>query len=160
MIEERAIITALEPLAQQSQTENQSIATLEVVRRTACGLCGQTRGCGNSIWGKLLNHKSVNFTAQNSINAKVGDSVIVGIDESALVKSAMLLYMAPLATMFFGAILASRLSALEAAPLLGAGAGLLAGFLWVKGHVAGRSYYQNNQPKILRLESEKTVQFN
>lgn len=160
MIEERAIIIALEPLAQQSPTENQSIATLEVVRKTACGLCGQTRGCGNSIWGKLLNHKSVNFTAQNSINAKVGDNVIVGIDESALVKSAMLLYMVPLATMFFGAILASRLSALEAAPLLGAGAGLLVGFLWVKGHTAGRSYYQNNQPKILRLESEKTVQFN
>jgi sigma-E factor negative regulatory protein RseC len=160
MIEERAIIIALEPLAQQSPTENQSIATLEVVRKTACGLCGQTRGCGNSIWGKLLNHKSVNFTAQNSINAKVGDNVIVGIDERALVKSAMLLYMVPLATMFFGAILASRLSALEAAPLLGAGAGLLAGFLWVKGHTAGRSYYQNNQPKILRLESEKTVQFN
>ena len=75
MIEERAIILSLESQADQSST-----ATLEVVRKTACGLCGQTRGCGNSIWGKLLNHKSVNFTAQNNINAKVGDSVIVGID--------------------------------------------------------------------------------
>jgi len=154
MIEERAIILSLESQADQSST-----ATLEVVRKTACGLCGQTRGCGNSIWGKLLNHKSVNFTAQNNINAKVGDSVIVGIDEAALVKSALFLYIVPLASMFFCAIVASKLSDSEAASILGAGVGLVFGFLWVKGHTAGQSYYQNNQPKILRLDSEKIVQF-
>jgi sigma-E factor negative regulatory protein RseC len=154
MIEERAIILSLESQADQSST-----ATLEVVRKNACGLCGQTRGCGNSIWGKLLNHKSVNFTAQNNINAKVGDSVIVGIDEAALVKSALFLYIVPLASMFFGAIVASKLSDSEAASILGAGVGLVFGFLWVKGHTAGQSYYQNNQPKILRLDSEKIVQF-
>ncbi len=154
MIEERAVILSLESQADQSST-----ATLEVVRKTACGLCGQTRGCGNSIWGKLLNHKSVNFTAQNDINAKVGDSVIVGIDETALVKSALLLYIVPLASMFFGAIVASKLSGSEAASILGAGVGLFLGFVWVKGHTAGQTYYQNNQPKILRLDSEKVVQF-
>ncbi len=154
MIEERAVILSLE-----SQADRSSTATLEVVRKTACGLCGQTRGCGNSIWGKLLNHKSVNFTAQNDINAKVGDSVIVGIDETALVKSALLLYIVPLASMFFGAIVASKLSGSEAASILGAGVGLFLGFVWVKGHTAGQTYYQNNQPKILRLDSEKVVQF-
>ena len=146
MIEEHAVILTLE-----SQAENNSVATLEIVRKTACGLCGQTRGCGNSVWGKLLSHKSVNFTAQNSINAKVGDSVIVGIDESALMRSALLLYIVPLVSMFFAAILASKISGSEAAPILGAGVGLFLGFCWVKGHTAGQAYYQNNQPKILRL---------
>ena len=158
MIEERAIILALETQA-NSQA---STAILEVVRKTACGLCGQTRGCGNSIWGKLLNHKSVNFTAQNSIDAKVGDGVIVGIDESALVKSALLLYIVPLLSMFFFAVLASKFSGSDVASLLAAGVGLVLGFLWVKGHTAGQSYYQNSQPKILRLDnavSEKIVQF-
>ena len=150
MIEQAAVIVALETQA------DISIATLEIVRKTACGLCGQTRGCGNSIWGKLLNHKSVNFTAQNSIDANVGDSVIVGIDEAALVKSALLLYIVPLVSMFFGAILASQLIGAEAASILGAGAGLVLGFLWVKGHTAGRTYYQNNQPKILRLDNGTT----
>ena len=46
----------------------------------------QTRGCGNSIWGKLFAHQSTAFKAQNRINAKVGDSVIVGINEKRIVK--------------------------------------------------------------------------
>ena len=158
MIEEHAVILTLEP-----QIESQSVATLEIVRKTACGLCGQTRGCGNSIWGKLFSHKSTQFKAQNDINAKVGDSVIVGIDESALMKSALLLYMVPLVSMLLGAILVSSMTSWEAAPILGAGAGLLLGFVWVKGHTSGKVYYQNNQPRILRLDDarqdEKIVQF-
>ena len=157
MIEQSAIILALE-----SQSASHSIATLEIFRKTACGLCGQTRGCGNSIWGKLLNHKPAKFMALNHIDAKVGDGVIVGIDEVALVKSALLLYILPLVSMFLGAILATQLIRAEFAPILGAVVGLLVGFLWVKGHAAGNVYYQSNQPKILRLENmnnEKIVQF-
>jgi sigma-E factor negative regulatory protein RseC len=148
MIEEHAVIITLE-----TQADNNSLATLEIARKTACGLCGQTRGCGNSIWGKVFSHKSANFTAQNDINAKVGDSVIVGIDETALMKSALLLYMVPLATMLFGAILVSLVTDSEIAPILGAGVGLLLGFFWVKGHTAGQAYYQSHQPKILRLDN-------
>ena len=169
MIEQHAIVLTLELAALETEAPthqsatNQSIATLEIVRQTACGLCGQTRGCGNSLWGKLFGHKSANFKAQNLINAKVGDHVIVGIDESALMKSALLLYIAPLATMLFGAILASRVVGSEAASLLGAVAGLLLGFIWVKGHTAGGTYFQQHQPKILRLDnteaSEKIVRF-
>lgn len=158
MIEQRAVILRLEP-----NSAEQSIAILEIVRKTACGLCGQTRGCGNSIWGKLFGHKSTSFKAQNSINANVGDNVIVGINESALMKSALLLYMLPLATMFIGAILASILLSNDLLVVLGAIIGLALGFLWVKGHMAGRAYYVNNQPKILRLanheDEEKVVHF-
>ncbi|MGQ0442897.1 MAG: SoxR reducing system RseC family protein [Methylophilaceae bacterium] len=157
MIEEHAVILKLETLVSEPPTENQSVATLEIVRKTACGLCGQTQGCGNTIWGKLLSHKSTQFKAQNLINAKVGDSVIVGIDESALMKSVLLLYMVPLVTMLLGAILIAQLSASELLAMLGALVGLLLGFLWVKGHTSGRVYYQAHQPKILRLES---AQFN
>lgn len=85
MIEEHAII-----LSTEGDSEAQSVATIEVVRKTACGLCGKTRGCGNAIWGKIFSHKSTSFKAQNGINAKVGQGVIVGIDESALMKSALL----------------------------------------------------------------------
>lgn len=164
MIEQHAIILSLETeVATHQSVINQPVATLEIVRQTACGLCGQTRGCGNSIWGKLFGHKSANFKAQNLINAKVGDSVIVGIDESALMKSALLLYIVPLVTMFFGTILASRVVGSEAASLLGAVMGLLLGFVWVKGHTAGGTYFQRHQPKILRLDNiqanEKVVRF-
>ncbi len=150
MIEERAVILSLE------NQFDQSTATLEIERKTACGLCGKTRGCGNSIWGKLFAHQSTAFKAQNRINAKVGDSVIVGINESALLKSAMLLYMLPLATMLIGAILAKQVNNTDVAAMLGAVLGLAVGFLWVKGHTESSRYFLQQQPVILRLAGNET----
>ena len=156
MIEERAVILSLE--SEPSATD--STATLEIERKIACGLCGQMRGCGNSIWGKLFAHQSTAFKAQNRINAKVGDSVIVGINEKALLKSALLLYILPLVTMLIGAILATKIYDTNAYAMLGALVGLLLGLLWVKGHTMSNSYFKLQQPVILRLApQEKTVSF-
>ncbi len=157
MIEQRAVILSLQSESSQTQTT----ATLEIERKTACGLCGQTRGCGNSIWGKLFGHQTSAFKAQNRINAKVGDSVIVGINEKALLKSALLLYILPLVTLFVGAILASQLWQTDASTMLGAVVGLVLGLLWVKGHTMSNSYFSLQQPVILRLASsqENAIKF-
>lgn len=159
MIEQSAIIIAIET----PPTEWPGMATIEVVRKTACGLCGQTSGCGNAFWGKLFAHKSSSFKAQNTINAQVGQTVVVGIDETAVMKSALILYLLPLVTMFAGALLAVQIVNADASAILGALLGLLLGFFWLKAHVAGRVYYQNHLPKILRLENnpsaEQAVQF-
>ena len=157
MIEERAVILSLQSEPSQTQTT----ATLEIERKTACGLCGQTRGCGNSIWGRLFGHQTTAFKAQNRINAKVGDSVIVGINEKALLKSALLLYILPLVTLFFGAILASQLWQTDGSTMLGAAIGLVLGLLWVKGHTMSNRYFSLQQPMILRLASsqENAIKF-
>ena len=157
MIEERAVILSLE-----SETFGEdSTATLEIERKIECGLCGQTRGCGISIWGKLFAHQSTAFRAQNRINAKVGDSVIVGINQSALLKSALLLYILPLVTMLIGAILATQIYDKNGYVMLGALVGLVLGFVWVKGHTMSNSYFKLQQPVILRLATQKTtVSFN
>lgn len=156
MIEERAVVLSLER-AINSTLPSDAIATLEIERKTACGLCGQTRGCGNSIWGKLFAHRSAAFKAQNRINAKVGDSVIVGIDEKALLKSALLLYMLPLATLLIGAILATQIYDTNSSAMIGAAIGLVLGLLWVKGHTMSSSYFTLQQPVVLRLAFEETV---
>ena len=153
MIEERAVILSLESEASAAD----STATLEIERKIACGLCGQTRGCGNSIWGKLFAHQSTAFKAQNLINAKVGDSVIVGINEKALLKSALLLYILPLATMLIGAILATQIHDTNSYAMLGALVGLVLGLVWVKGHTMSSSYFKLQQPVILRLATQETT---
>ncbi|MFV1921787.1 MAG: SoxR reducing system RseC family protein [Methylotenera sp.] len=147
MIEQHAII-----LSTQNDSLGDEIATIEVVRKTACGLCGKTRGCGNAIWGKIFAHNNTSFKARNIINARVGQHVIVGIDENALMKSALLLYIVPLVTMLIGTILMSQLYESDIAQMLGAFLGLIIGFFWVKGHTAGQLYYQKHQPKVLRLD--------
>jgi sigma-E factor negative regulatory protein RseC len=155
MIEERAVILSLvsEPPVTESSAAH-STATLEIERKIACGLCGQTRGCGNSIWGKLFAHQSTAFKAQNLINAKVGDSVIVGINEKALLKSALLIYILPLASMLIGAILATQIHNTNGYAMLGALVGLVLGFVWVKGHAMSSSYFKLQQPVILRLATQ------
>jgi sigma-E factor negative regulatory protein RseC len=127
MIEEYAVITK----------RFDDHVMLEIERRTACGLCGQKRGCGNSTWGKLLGHESHEFPAENVINANVGDSVVVGIDEHIVLSSAFYLYVVPLLTMLVGTVLADTLFDNEFYVILGAAAGLLLGFVWVKGHLVG-----------------------
>jgi sigma-E factor negative regulatory protein RseC len=110
---------------------------LEIERRTACGLCGQKRGCGNATWGKLLGHDSHEFPADSAIDVNVGDSVVVGIDERIVLSSAFYLYVVPLITMLLGAVLADTLFDNEFYVMLAAASGLLLGFAWVKGHLIG-----------------------
>ena len=158
MIEERAVILSLE--ANASSSESPSIAVLEIERKTACGLCGQTRGCGNSIWGKLFAHRSTAFKANNGINASVGQSVIVGINEQALLWSALLLYILPLVTMLIASILTMQVNDSNGVVMLAALAGLVVGLLWVKGFTASHQYFVMQQPIILRLASDdRTITF-
>ena len=70
MVEEQAVVVDI---------DNED-AMLEVIRRTPCSLCGQTRGCGVSLWGKLFRHRPHIFKAANQVKARVGDLVIVGIE--------------------------------------------------------------------------------
>lgn len=127
MIEEYAVVTK----------RFDDHAMLEIERRTACGLCGQKRGCGNATWGRLLGHDSHEFPAENAINANVGDSVVVGIDERVVLGSAFYLYVVPLLTMLAATVLADVVFHNQLYVLLAAAAGLLLGFAWVKGHLVG-----------------------
>jgi sigma-E factor negative regulatory protein RseC len=157
MIEQQAVILSIDD---QKDNPQVSIATLEIERKTACGLCGKTRGCGNAIWGKLFAHQSSAFKAQNIINARVGQSVVVGINEKALLKSALLLYLLPLATMLIAAIVAMQVNNTDISAMVGALIGLLLGLVWVKGYTTSNQYFLFQQPVILRLANlEAEIKF-
>lgn len=107
-------------------------AVLEIERRTACGLCGQKRGCGNATWGKLLGHQQKPFVAENPIGASVGDSVVVGIDQHVLMRTMLFLYLTPLFFMIVLAVLADFLQDSQFYVMLSALLGLLLGFIVMK----------------------------
>ena len=142
MIEEQALVVAIDG----------DQAMLEIVRRTPCGLCGQTRGCGVSVFGKLLGHRNNVFRAVNPLNAQIGDQVVVGVDEKALLVSSLAVYGIPLVLVLAGAIVGTLLapSGGDAWPLAGAGLGLFAGILLLKAHVTGRGLDARYRPVILR----------
>jgi len=152
MIQENAIIVSVD----------QNVASLEIIRNKPCGLCGQSRGCGISIWGRLFGHRPNIFKAQNTVNASVNQIVVVGVDENALLWSSFAVYGIPLALLILGAVLGSTVfsDALHADrnTALGAVLGLFIGYLWLKGHHQGGTLDARYRPVILGLaEPSSTV---
>ncbi len=93
MIKQTAIVT---------RTEH-AVAFVKTIRESTCGQCGVQKGCGTSVFSKVLGNKFSEITALNPIDAKTGDMVILGMQESVLINSALLMYLFPLLMMFSGA---------------------------------------------------------
>jgi sigma-E factor negative regulatory protein RseC len=72
---------------------------LDSYRDKPCGLCGEKQGCGNSLWGKLLNHKQESFEVKKNVNLEKGDIVDIYYDEKKLLKFSLLVYFVPLVTL-------------------------------------------------------------
>ncbi len=144
MIEEEAIVI-------KASKEN---VTLEVVRSKPCGLCGQVRGCGNSIWGKIFSHRTGHIETRNHLNAKLGDVVILGIDETLMLKSSLMLYGVPLMLMFLGMVIANMFAkeTTELYVLLGAVMGLFLGVVLIKRIVNEKMQMFYNEAQLIRFK--------
>ena len=90
MITENAIVVSIE--------NNQT--WIETQRKSACGQCSANKGCGTSVLSKVMGNKLSTMKAINKINAKVGDEVIVGLNENSLLKGAFMAYLLPLFYLF------------------------------------------------------------
>ena len=144
MIEEEAIVI-------KASKEN---VRLEVVRSKPCGLCGQVRGCGNSIWGKIFSHRTGHIETRNHLNAKLGDVVILGIDETLMLKSSLMLYGVPLMLMFLGMVMANTFAkeTTELYALLGAVIGLFLGVVLIKRIVNEKMQMFYNEAQLIRFK--------
>ena len=148
MIEEQAKVVAL---------ENGSV-WIETQRRSACGGCSVNHSCGTAMLGKILGVKRSRVRALNpdATQVSVGDEVIIGISEQALVKGSLAIYTLPLISLFLfallGEILASQLSIQneDHVTIVFGVLGLLVGFAWVKRFSKVVSTDSNYQPILLR----------
>ncbi len=73
---------------------------IETHRKSACGQCSANKGCGTSALSKVMGKKLSTMKAINKVNAEVGDEVLVGLNESSLLKGAFMTYMSPLLYLF------------------------------------------------------------
>ena len=158
MIEENALIAA---------TDGQW-AWLETERKSTCGNCSARGGCGVSLLEKISKPRTELVRAINRAHAEVGDRVIVGISESALVKGSAIVYLSPLLGLFGGAALAEALAPFNslmatepASIMLGLG-GLAAGLFHLWRFSRRNSADPLYQPVVLRTRTEveiKPVEF-
>lgn len=79
-------------------------AWIETARKAACSGCSANQSCGTSSLAQVLGNKSTHIKVANQLSAQVGDRVILGIQEQALLKTSLALYLIPLFFMFGTAI--------------------------------------------------------
>ena len=99
MIEESAVVVKI---------ENHQV-WIENGQNSACGGCRQKTSCTGNAIGSLLKKKSVPVDCDMPL--KVGDAVMVAIDESLLLRATLILYLLPLIALFTGAGIADWLLA-------------------------------------------------
>lgn len=128
MIEERAEVTAV----------NSPYAQVVTQRRSSCSGCS-TKGCGTGALSELFAARSQEMKVLNPIDAHPGDHVVIGLDEGALLRGSLAVYLVPLLTMIAGGVLGEVLApsllpaqGSEYLSLPAAFAGLAAGFFWVR----------------------------
>lgn len=148
----------IEEQGQVIRTEGE-FAWVHTQRKSTCGQCAAQKGCGTNVFSKVLGNKLVEFKALNKIDATAGDQVVLGLHESVLLKSAVLMYVLPLVMMFVFALLATvlghslELNLSQAWVSLFAVMGLLSGFLGARLFARAHQADERYQPVILRRAS-------
>lgn len=133
-------------------------AWIESERSSTCGGCSVRNGCGTAALARVLGQRRVRLRVLNHINARVGDTVVVGIAESGLVRGSLAVYVVPLAAFLGGALAGQFLGdyffAVESdiAAISGAAAGLVAGLAWLKRFSRATATDASFQPVILRRQ--------
>lgn len=82
-------------------------AWLEPEQTTSCGGCASASACGAKGIGTLADRlEARRFSLPNQDGLRVGERVVVGVSEKALVKASLTAYAIPLATMLFSGAMA------------------------------------------------------
>lgn len=145
MIEETATVVKCEG----------EFAWVEAHRQTTCGNCAANKGCGTSVLAKVIGKKVARMKAINKANAQVGDKVIVGMNEAALVKGSLAVYLLPLVFMMLFAVTGNVVAVqmawqTEPVVILFAVIGLLTAGVWLRGFTRRIQFNNEYQPVVLR----------
>jgi len=152
MLEENALVVAAD----------EKFVWVEIQKQTACGQCVANKGCGNALLENLFGKRSKLIRVESDVMVKVGDEVVLGINESALLKGSVIVYVLPLVAMIVFAMLGETFAShwlsmgSDKFSMLGALIGLvvsIVGLRWFSKISRNKTDYQ---PVILRHVSYST----
>jgi sigma-E factor negative regulatory protein RseC len=148
MLEEHGVVVEIQD----------NFALIETQRDNICGHCTGNKGCGTASLAGVLGQKETLVKVLNQKNVKIGDKVVIGVAEDALLKSSLALYLIPLLSLFVVAIGYESLVKLlgwpsyEILTALAGFLGLFAGLNWVKQMSVKISKNISYQPVIIKTE--------
>jgi sigma-E factor negative regulatory protein RseC len=140
-----------------------SMAEVQAVRRGACGGCSARAACGTSLLDRFLGRRPMRLHLINAIDAQVGDQVVIGVPEAALLRAAVAAYLAPLVGLIVGAIGAHELAGAiasmpaEGSSLVGALIGFVLAFRWLQGYSARLASDPRYRAVLLRRDDGRSA---
>jgi len=143
MIEEQGLVIAIEA----------DVVVVQTQRASTCGSCSAKKGCGTSVLAEGLGKGVTNIRIVTDQDVKVGDRVTLAINESALLKGSLFIYLLPLAAMILAALLGEYCANLlsintELLSAIFGVVGLVGSFLFTRLNSHARQFQQRIQPKI------------
>ena len=140
MIEEHAFVEAVGP----------GIAWVASVRKSACGNCAASSGCGTSVMAKLFGERVNRFQVADAVGVQVGERVVIGIADGTVTRASLVAYLLPLLALMLVAFLAQSAGVGEGLSALLGILGLCAS-LWITGRlVGGAAGRERYRPVVLR----------
>jgi sigma-E factor negative regulatory protein RseC len=120
---------------------------------TSCGGCHSAGLCGvgHNAQGKIAARR---FAIEGELGLRIGERVVVGIQESSLRKGAFAAYGIPLITLLAGGILGQELGGSDGLAALGAACGLGLGVLVAHGWARAMAARGELTPRFLRRAGE------
>ncbi len=109
----------------------------------SCGACGG-KGCGSSLFARVLHADEPEYRVDNTLGAAVGEAVVVGLPDGALLGAAATAYLLPLLLLLGGGLIGQRLGG-ELGAVTGGLCGLVLGALNLK-----RRHAPVSLPVVLR----------
>jgi len=127
----------------------EGLLRVETQPRSACAHCS-TDSCATSVVAKLFGAKRNRVWLENTLGARPGEQVVIGIQDELLLRASLLSYLLPLVCMLAVAALGDARGASEGLQGLLAVGGLAAGFLLVGRIVRGMPSRQHFSLRLLR----------
>jgi sigma-E factor negative regulatory protein RseC len=125
---------------------------VETHRRSACGQCSASKGCGTAALENFFSSRRTQLRVLSKIAVSPGDQVMIGLEEAAMLRGSLAVYLVPLILLAAGAMLAQAGFGghSEWPAVMGGLSGLVGGFLWLR-HYAGKIRHDPRfQPVVLR----------
>jgi sigma-E factor negative regulatory protein RseC len=142
---------------------DEKLAWVQTERKTVCGQCSANKGCGTSVLAQVFGKKTTSIAVLKTLPVKIGDQVVIGIEENSLVKGSLLIYAMPLVLLIAFGLLGEVVSAqvllsnTDGLTVLFAIIGLATGFFWLK-HISSQIRLDPSyQPKLLQIKNSITV---
>ncbi len=125
---------------------------------SSCSSCAssnesQSTGCGADKIGQIFTLRSKQYRVIDHLGSKIGDEVIIGIADGAVLRGSAAVYAIPLLLIFIGALLAAYIAPLQHqdfASIIGAATGFFLGTLWLFRFSRKAGNDPQYQPVVLR----------